>query len=90
MTTSATCRFVELIGQARIEHGSWKSETGRVDASALAPYLNGKEAVIIALLYPDHVTVIPYAAGCAMDDAFRSGVMIERLDLDDVVKRWKA
>ena len=91
MTTSATTRFIDLIGEERLERGSWMSECGpyRTDRS-VAPFLNGKEVVILSLLHPRGLFPNPYLAGCDQDHAYRSGCAVERADLADVVGRCRS
>lgn len=86
MTTSATRRFIDLFGEARLERGAWKSEHGLHNNRLQTPFLNGKEAAILAYLHSGEVILNPYLYGSTHSDAFNSGVGIERADLADVVR----
>lgn len=86
MTPSATRRFIDLIGEARLERGAWKSEPMLANSRVSDPFLSGKEAVILSLLHPRYVVFNPYLPGSDHGHAYRSGAGIERADLADVVR----
>lgn len=87
MTISATRRFINIIGEARLSHGALQSERPREPVAE--PHHVGKEAFIMATLFPTEICWCPYLPGSRQRVAYQSGAAIECADLQDVVERCR-
>ena len=92
MTISATRRFIDIIGEERLEKGACKGEPlaiGYGGARVLDPYLSGKEDFILAALHEGTVFINPHLYGSVAYWAYRSGAGIECADLQDIKRICK-
>lgn len=84
--TTATSRFIALIGEDRLHRGAGMSERGIGTGRTYGSFLDGKETFITNALYSDATFCNPYLYDSTAYWAFKSGAGIELADLRDIVR----